>query len=60
MAIEKFDCPENKGTSLKIDSDDEIVLVSILTPWKNRLQEEHIVCLDKEELQRFKQAVANL
>lgn len=57
---ESFKCPENKGYTLAVDNDDEATLISILTPWKDKFRQEYIVCLDGDELQRFKEAVARL
>jgi len=58
---ERFNCPENKGTQLVIDNeDDEFKLISIMTPWENNLRQEWVVCLSGDDLQRFKDTVAAL
>jgi len=57
---EKFNCPENKGTQLIVDGEDDVKLISIMTPWENKFRQEWIVCLEGDELERFKKAVAAL
>jgi len=57
---DKFKCPENKGYMLVVDGEDETKLISIFTPWKDKFRQEHIICLEGDELQRFKEAVARL
>ena len=56
----KFNCPENIGTQLIIDGEDDTKLISIMTPWKDKFRQEWIVCLEGAELDRFKDAVARL
>lgn len=55
-----FECPENKGTTLKVQKDDDQAMISILTPWEGRFRDEFIVCLNQDELARFKAVVADL
>tara|TARA_R110002033_G_scaffold25265_4_gene58641 strand:+ start:3868 stop:4047 length:180 start_codon:yes stop_codon:yes gene_type:complete len=55
-----FNCPENDGTQLIVDGEDDTKLISIMTPWKDKFRQEWIVCLEGEELARFKKAVAEL
>ena len=58
--VDTFDCPENPNTQLRVDSDDENKIISILTPRKNGFRAEWLVCLEGEELARFKKVVAAL
>lgn len=55
-----FECPENKGTTLKVQKDDNQAMISILTPWVGRFRDEFIVCLSADELERFKAVVSEL
>lgn len=57
---DKFYCPENPNTKLIVNGEHEdFKMISIITP-HGRGWMENIVCLQGEELDRFKKAVAQL
>jgi hypothetical protein len=56
----EFVCPENQTVLIVNNRGDDLKTISVLTPWEGRGRWEYVVCLEGEELERFKEAVAKL
>lgn len=56
----EFLCPENQTVLIVNNHDDDLKAISVLTPREGLTRCEYVVCLEGEELERFKAAVAKL